>query len=386
MPMKANPERKERTLLYQVIVDDILAEIEEGAFSFDVPICTENKLIEKYSISRITARRAMTELETMGVLYRKRGVGSFVSQTVYENKIRPQPSASKLFAFIFPFNISRTGLTTACQSANNLLMSRDAYASTFIAEEGGAVNDQVLLNQLLGMEVAGLAFYPQSANYHLDLLNQFAYRGKPVVLIDVPSRCPHISSVMCDNVLGITQLMDHLVNLGHLRIAYVSGIGADDRSSICERIGGYVMSHDKAGISLNPELIITDMTDDTRNTPIDDTRMTPLKALLLRLSGQGVTAILAEHDQLAFEMIVACRELNIDVPNDLSICGFDDSEWAHLLQGTHITTVKQDMDACGREVAQILIDGQDSMLKSVRQIVLPTQLTVGTTTGPARQE
>jgi len=47
--------------LYQVVIDDILESIQSGAFSFDHPICTESKLMDKYSISRITARRAMTE-------------------------------------------------------------------------------------------------------------------------------------------------------------------------------------------------------------------------------------------------------------------------------------------------------------------------------------
>lgn len=92
--------------LYQVVIDDIMESIQSGAFSFDHPICTESKLMEKYNISRITARRAMTELENKGILYRKRGVGSFVSRDIYQKEAQPQ-AVSSLFAFIYPFNISR---------------------------------------------------------------------------------------------------------------------------------------------------------------------------------------------------------------------------------------------------------------------------------------
>ena len=69
---------KKKTPFYQIIIDDILAQIAAGSFSYDQPICTENSLIEQYGFSRITVRRAMTELENRGILYRKRGVGSFV--------------------------------------------------------------------------------------------------------------------------------------------------------------------------------------------------------------------------------------------------------------------------------------------------------------------
>ena len=112
--METTAEKK--TPFYQIIIDDILAQIAAGSFSYDQPICTENSLIEQYGFSRITVRRAMTELENRGILYRKRGVGSFVCHPEELAPALPETSSSpagKLFAFVFPFHVSKTGLTDA---------------------------------------------------------------------------------------------------------------------------------------------------------------------------------------------------------------------------------------------------------------------------------
>lgn len=91
---------KKKTPFYQIIIDDILAQIAAGSFSYDQPICTENSLIEQYGFSRITVRRAMTELENRGILYRKRGVGSFVCQRRPAHLL--ENSSHLSFHFMYP--------------------------------------------------------------------------------------------------------------------------------------------------------------------------------------------------------------------------------------------------------------------------------------------
>ncbi len=364
--------------LYQVVIDDILESIQSGAFSFDHPICTESKLMDKYSISRITARRAMTELENKGILYRKRGVGSFVSRDIYQKEAQ-QKAVSSLFAFIFPFNISRTGLTTAFQSANRLLTEQGCYASIYITEDTPPSQGRTILNQLTAMHVAGVAYYPKTSDIHINVLNQLVFSGKPVVIMDIPSNCPYISSVTSDNLGGAMQLVEYLASLGHKRIAYLSGVGPEERRTVCDRVAGYVLGHEKAGLPLRSEFIITDMVESLRqgSTAGDPG---PLGERIKSLMKQGVTAIMAEHDELAFQTLMVCKELGISVPRDLSVCGFDDSEWAHMLPGA-ITTVRQDQEQIGRHVVQLLLDRAGGPVKPAQNIVVPTKLMVGSTTG-----
>ena len=371
--------KKTRVPLYQVVIDDIMESILSGSFSFDHPICTESRLMEKYNISRITARRAMTELENKGILYRKRGVGSFVSKDIYAKKSAPQP-ANNLFAFIFPFNISRTGLSYAFKAANNLLIQKGYYASIYITEDDLPSRGRTVLNQLVNMNVAGVAYYPKSSDIHISILNQLIFQGKPVVIMDIPSNCPYISSVTSDNLSGAVQLTEHLISFGHRRIAYISGVGQEARRTVCDRIAGYIMAHEKAGLPLRGEYIVTDMSENMRRLPAEGGH-TELANQVQSLVKQGVTAIMAEHDELAFDILMACRDLGINVPRDLSVCGFDDSEWAHMLPGI-ITTVRQDQDQIGRHVAELLLERIGNPLQTAQNMVVPTKVVVGNTTGP----
>ena len=364
--------------LYQVVIDDIMESIQSGAFSFDHPICTESKLMEKHGISRITARRAMTELENRGILYRKRGIGSFVSRDIYQKESQQQ-AVSSLFAFIFPFNISRTGLTTAFQAASHTLTDQGCYASIYITEDDPPSRGRTILTQLTTMHVAGVAYYPKSSDIHINTLNQLVFSGKPVVIMDIPSNCPYISSVTSDNLGGTTQLMEHLISLGHRRIAYISGVQPEERRTVCDRIAGYVLAHEKAGLALRSDFIVTDMVENLRRSSIEG-EPGPLGEKIKQLMLQGVTAIMAEHDELAFQILMACREMNISVPRDLSVCGFDDSEWAHVLPGT-ITTARQDQELIGKHVAELLLGSMGGAVKPAKNIVVPTKLIVGTTTG-----
>lgn len=80
----------------------------------------------------------MTELENRGILYRKRGVGSFVCHPEELAPALPETSSSpagKLFAFVFPFHVSKTGLTDAFQAASDYLLSKGCYSSIYIADE-----------------------------------------------------------------------------------------------------------------------------------------------------------------------------------------------------------------------------------------------------------
>ena len=91
-PMKPTDIKKPK---YEVIIDDILAKSRNNDFSYETVLCTEMQLTEEYGVSRITAKRALTDLEQRGVLYRKRGVGSFVARNALSNlNPQPQPTAA----------------------------------------------------------------------------------------------------------------------------------------------------------------------------------------------------------------------------------------------------------------------------------------------------
>ena len=86
---------------YEMIKETLLARIHAGDFSFDESFCTEKMLSEQHHVSRITAKRAIEDLEQQGILYRKRGVGSFVSRSLSpDSKATDTP---KMISLLLPF-------------------------------------------------------------------------------------------------------------------------------------------------------------------------------------------------------------------------------------------------------------------------------------------
>ena len=64
-----NERKTKRIPLYQEVIDGLMEQIRAGAFSFDEPLCTEARLMDQHGISRITARRALDELESNGLYF-----------------------------------------------------------------------------------------------------------------------------------------------------------------------------------------------------------------------------------------------------------------------------------------------------------------------------
>ena len=66
--------------LYMQVIDKLRERIKSGDFEYDVPFVTEDRITKEFGVSRITAIRALEELEKAGIINRKRGSGSFVSR------------------------------------------------------------------------------------------------------------------------------------------------------------------------------------------------------------------------------------------------------------------------------------------------------------------
>lgn len=378
-------ERDSGKRLYAQIVDSIMEQIHAGTFSFDVPICTEAELMERFGVSRITVRHALTQLENQGVLYRKRGVGSFVNPDIYQTPISGAELApaksNRVFAFVIPFNIARTGLTGSIQEATNYLNERDCFTSMYISGENGENQGHCILQRLAQMNIAGVAYYPYTNNIHLEALNELMFSGKPVVLMDLPSRVAHLPSVTSDNLGGERALIRHLTSLGHRHIAFLSGIPISARETLGDRYSGYLLGLADAGIKLNPALVYTEMGPEARALPAEAAGS--MASVIRALRENGATAIVCEHDEIAYYVLQSCRELRLRVPEDISVCGFDDNEWATMLPDRHTTTIAQDWAAIGRTVAELLYAGTENPMSVHSPVVIPTRFVQGNTTGPA---
>ncbi|MBD2355650.1 LacI family DNA-binding transcriptional regulator [Tolypothrix sp. FACHB-123] len=172
----------------------------------------------------------------------------------------------------------------------------------------------------------------------------------PTVLIniDTEDQGEIFHSVAIDDRLGGSLAVEHLIELGHSAIGYL-GVG-DGSKAEQERLEGYQMALIQAGITPNTDwLAIFPRNQETIND-IDIG-----KKMLSQLVSAGVTSIFCYNDMVAVGALLACQELGISVPQDLSLVGFDNIALASYITPP-LTTVSQRMSEMGQFAMTMLLE------------------------------
>lgn len=194
----------------------------------------------------------------------------------------------------------------------------------------------------------------------------------PCVLIDIPLESDHVSHVTTDNVLGAEKAVKHLIGLGHEKIGMINGHEFAFVSR--ERLQGYHRAIDKAGISFNPEYITDGGFTEEKGKE---------SALKLLNDHPEITALFCASDLMAIGAIAAARELNLKVPEELSIIGYDDILLASYVS-PGLTTIAQNKFGLGYEAARLLIGSLQNETDTHR-LVMKTELMERESTAEAKK-
>jgi LacI family transcriptional regulator, galactose operon repressor len=226
-----------------------------------------------------------------------------------------------------------------------------------------------LLDRLMhGLTDGALIVLPEESSDELERLLDAGYRFVVIdPLMPLDRRIPSVSAA---HTSGADQAMRHLLELGHRRIAIITGprgwVATEDRRR------GYHAALAAAGILPDPALEVES------NFEIDGGEQAA--AILLALP-EPPTAIFAFNDNHAIGAIRAAHQLGMRVPEDLSIVGFDDVEHATIVS-PRLTTVRQPLAEMGRTAVSLLtrlIEGQSF---EALHIELGTRLVVRESTAP----
>lgn len=198
-------------------------------------------------------------------------------------------------------------------------------------------------------------------------MQEFSNTRIPTVLYDnyIKSNS-HIASVGCDSQEGFDLAVRHLSELGHKKIGLISG--PLDSYIIQARYNAYQNAMKKYNLEVNENYIGLGyyVAESTRT-------------YIPKLMGLGVTAILFSHDIRAISAITECMDRNIQIPQDLSIIGFDDLPMTAYTEPP-LTTIRQDrsgLGKCGYYAISCLLNGL-----SIGSILLRAPLIVRKSTGP----
>jgi len=198
----------------------------------------------------------------------------------------------------------------------------------------------------------------------------------PTVCVAGHRKLPGMCNIVLDQETGVRQALEHLVSLGHRRIAFMKGqpfsADAEDRwYNVCKVAQEF-------GIPMDRDLIVYLELDD----PSPHVGYPYVKQLLK--GKKPFTALFAYNDISAIGAIRAIREEGLQVPNDVSVVGFDDIPWA-TFNTPSLTTVHQPLGKMGLIAAETVIRMIEGDREQPSQIAIEPSLVVRESTGPAKK-
>lgn len=203
-------------------------------------------------------------------------------------------------------------------------------------------------------------------------LVQAAGTGIPLVLLDPGVRAVGCDSISIDNTAGAAAAVDHLVSLGHRRIATITG--PESNADAKQRLAGYRKALAARGITADPAYVATgDFTE-----PSGYAAVARLLAIRPRPS-----AIFAANDYMAIGAMSALTQAGLRIPEDMAIVGFDDIAMARYLNPP-LTSVHVDLLDLGARAVQRLVDTKNGVTSRRRSEVTPATLVVRQSCGATR--
>lgn len=343
---------------YQLVKDYIVEYIQKGDLKHNDRIFSELELMERFGVSRHTVRKAIGDLENEGWLYKQQGKGTFVSDPYANTK-----NSGKLIAvvttylkdYIFPEIIG--GIEK---------VFTDAGYSILLGNTNNKIEkERQVLTNLLNNNLDGLIIEPTKSvfpNHNKDLFQKIAERGIPIVNIHATYSNMPSSYVIEDDALAGAIATEHLISLGHQKIA---GIFKNDDAQGHGRYEGFVSSLRKHQLPLEEDAIIWFNTEDRSQVLSEKNLNTLVKKV------KGCTAIVCYNDEVAIKLLSMFKSVDILVPRDLSVVSFDN---AYLAQNSEfkLTTVAHPKSLLGERAAHALLELIAQPGKQIQEVMKPT--------------
>ncbi len=330
---------------YELIIKNIKRAINDGSYREGGKIPSENSLALEYSVSRQTVRKALKQLIDEGYLYAVHGSGTFVAKRIVKrgNSKNIAVVSTYMSDYIFPRVI---------QGINQVL-DNNGFSIILKTTNNSRKGEAWCMEELLSKNIDGMIIEPSQSAIscqHRVLYEQMDAMGIPYVFIQgCYESMMDKPFVMLDDVEGGRLITDHLIQLGHSRIAGI--FKADDSQGIL-RHKGYVKALQSAGLSYDPDLVIWYHTKDRLVRPMEG---------LMHIMESGVPchAVVCYNDEIASDVMKGLRNIGRNVPHDISVTGFDNSL---LARSKEITTVAHPQEELGKRAAELLIGLIDGSL------------------------
>ncbi|UFT99757.1 GntR family transcriptional regulator [Radiobacillus kanasensis] len=328
---------------YERIKSEITSWILGGRIETNQKIPTETELMNQFDVSRHTVRRAISDLISSGFLYSVQGGGTFVADPNERGNKSNQKTIGVMITtisgYIFPSIIS--GIESTLSDAGYTLLLTNTN-NTVVKERQGLEN--LLLHAIDGLIIEPTKSAIQSPNigYYLNLEKNKI----PYLFIHASYDGLDAPSFELDDFKAGYMATNHLIELNHQSILGI--FKTDDKQGV-KRLNGFIQAHREQGIFPNPHMILT------YNSEEEDNALREKIKEVLQGGVEKPTAIVCYNDEIALITLSILRELDLKVPDDISLVGIDDSPLA-VLSEVKLTTVAHPKEEMGKVAAETIIN------------------------------
>jgi DNA-binding LacI/PurR family transcriptional regulator len=247
------------------------------------------------------------------------------------------------------------------------LVEGEGYTTMVLSGKRREQAEETALHRVLELRVDGIVCATARLG-RAALLD--AARSTPLVNLTRTPELPRVDSVVNDDRAGATLAVEHLAELGHRRIAM---IGDGDERAGADRIGGYRAAMHALGLGSDIDVVPGGFSETGGYGGA--------RQLLERVAPRP-TAIFVTSDLAALGVLDAAVDLDIDVPRDLSVVGYDNTPFAGL-RHISLSTVDQAASDIGAMAADALLTRIEQPGRRARRIVVRPTLVARSTSGPA---
>lgn len=363
MPSLPGRETRSSEPLYQRVINALQAEINEGVLKPGDQLPSETQLMERFGVSRVTVRHALSQLVNRGLIYRSKGKGSFVRDPESD---KPGQGCGEFVGVLVPYVDAphMSGLLSGLEED----LREAGYRVVLCNSHDDPAREAQHLSDLNRQDVTGFIWYPSSSAASAKTARNLIKEGIPFVLIDRYFTDLECDYVVSDNFGGAYQLVSHLIERGCRRIAYITEnpVYPTPRR---ERFRGYQTALEDNGLTFCEKLILV---------PDSPAAHEAIVRVLPRVKGI-VDGAFASNVRVVLALLRAMHELGWKTPDNLRVACFDGYGPAVPVD-IDLTSADQVTREIARKAVECLVARIKDRTRGIQRHVLKPVFRIGSTT------
>ncbi len=338
----------------------LLTAIKQERLKIGDPVPSENQLVKKFAMSRMTVRKGLEDLEKEGVVQAIPGKGRFVSDP---EKYRSSSGCSRVLKIAVSFLQSRK-FEVHPNNFYNVQLLNGLHEGFYIHDvRGSFLYGEDLARPGSLKDFDGLAVIACPAE-KLPVIRQLQRDGLPVLLIDPLFEAAGCNRVMSENYESSRLLVEHLTQMGHRATGCISA--GRDQHYAQQRWRGYVQALKEAGVEAEPEMTLE------IGSPFDDFSERLDSWLKMH---PDMTSLFLAGGNFHEPVLQHLTARGVRVPEDLSVVAFDEiPEDRNFIS---LTRARQELERMAKQGIESLVGLISGKVRETVEITIPSEFVPG---------